>query len=50
MGPSKYKVGDRVDFHLTYEDYCALPEHGRRYQIIDGDLDVTPAPSTTPDA
>jgi Uma2 family endonuclease len=47
MGPSGYKVGDRIDLHLTYEDYCALPEDGRRYQIIEGDLDVTPAPSNT---
>jgi len=46
MLPSGYKVGDRVDLHLTYEDYCALPEDGRRYQIIEGDLDVTPVPST----
>jgi Uma2 family endonuclease len=40
-------VGQRVEPHLTYEDYCALPEDGRRYQLIEGDLDVTPAPSTT---
>jgi Uma2 family endonuclease len=47
MTPSKYVVGERVEPHLTYEDYCALPEDGRRYQLIEGDLDVTPAPSAT---
>jgi Uma2 family endonuclease len=30
---------------LTYRDYAALPDDGRRYQILDGTLDVTPSPS-----
>ena len=30
---------------LTYRDYEALPADGRRYQILDGVLDVMPAPS-----
>jgi Uma2 family endonuclease len=30
---------------LTYEDYVVLPNDGRRYQIIDGDLYVNPAPN-----
>ena len=30
---------------LTYEDYCALPDDGRRYEILDGDLSMTPSPS-----
>ncbi len=47
MGPSPYRVGERVEPHLTYEDYCALPEDGKRYQLIEGDVDVTPAPTTT---
>lgn len=34
-------------FALTYDDYLALPTDGRRYQILEGELDVTPAPSTT---
>lgn len=34
-GPSK----------LTYEDYLTLPDDGRRYEILDGDLEMTPAPS-----
>ncbi|MBI2158578.1 MAG: Uma2 family endonuclease [Candidatus Rokubacteria bacterium] len=29
---------------LTYEDYCALPDDGRRYEIIEGELAVTPSP------
>lgn len=29
---------------LTYEDYVVLPNDGRRYEIIDGDLYVTPSP------
>jgi Uma2 family endonuclease len=31
---------------LTYQDYCALPDDGKRYEIIDGDLFVTPSPVT----
>lgn len=30
---------------FTYQDYMLLPE-GRQYEIIDGDLFMTPAPST----
>jgi Uma2 family endonuclease len=30
---------------LTYEDYCALPDDGRRHEIIEGELHVTPSPS-----
>jgi Uma2 family endonuclease len=30
---------------LTYEDYCALPDDGRRYEILDGELSMTPSPS-----
>jgi Uma2 family endonuclease len=28
----------------TYRDYEALPADGRRYEILDGELSVTPAP------
>ena len=31
---------------LTYEDLVALPEDGRRYEILDGDLVMTPTPPT----
>src|SRR5438552_15502342 len=30
---------------LGYRDYAALPNDGRRYEILDGALSVTPAPS-----
>src|SRR5215468_2249575 len=29
---------------LTYADYAALPDDGRRYELHDGDLSVTAAP------
>jgi Uma2 family endonuclease len=28
---------------LTYEDYVSLPNDGRRYEILDGDLAVSPS-------
>jgi len=31
---------------LTYEDYCALPDNGKRYEIIDGELYMSPSPVT----
>ena len=31
---------------LTYEDYAALPADGRRYEVHEGELLVTPAPGT----
>ena len=31
---------------LTYDDYCALPNDRNRYEILDGELSVTPAPAT----
>lgn len=31
---------------LTYQDYLLLPEDGKRYEIVDGDLHMTPAPLT----
>ena len=31
---------------LTYDDYCDLPNDRNRYEILDGELSVTPAPST----
>jgi len=30
---------------LNYRDYAALPNDGRRYEIHEGELSVTPAPS-----
>ena len=31
---------------LTYSDYAALPDDGRRYELHRGELSVTPAPGT----
>lgn len=31
---------------LTYADYAALPDDGRRYEIYEGEIEMTPAPST----
>jgi Uma2 family endonuclease len=31
---------------LTYEDYCFLPNDRNRYEILAGELSVTPAPRT----
>jgi Uma2 family endonuclease len=30
---------------LDYDDYVRLPDDGKRYEILDGELYVTPAPS-----
>jgi len=29
---------------LTYEDYCLIPDDGKRYELLEGQLYVTPAP------
>lgn len=31
---------------LDYSDYAAIPDDGKRYEILEGTLHVTPAPST----
>jgi len=31
---------------LTYEDYLLLPEDGKRYEVIEGDLYMTPVSFT----
>jgi Uma2 family endonuclease len=33
-----------IDVRLTYEDYCLLPNNGKRYEVVDGELFVTPSP------
>ena len=43
-------VPDRVPeglIRLTYEDYADLPNDGKRYEVLDGELAVTPAPTTS---
>ena len=42
---SKYGRQAMSKTALTYRDYEALPADGRRYEIHDGELSVTPAPS-----
>jgi Uma2 family endonuclease len=36
---------DAIRVTLTYADYAALPDDGRRYEIHGGELSETPAPS-----
>jgi Uma2 family endonuclease len=31
---------------LTYEDYLAMPDDGRRYEILDGEVAMTATPAT----
>ncbi len=38
-------MGEPRPVHLTWHDFEALPEDGRRYELHDGRLEVTPAPS-----
>jgi len=33
-----------IDVRLNYEDFCLLPNNGKRYEIIEGELFVTPSP------
>ena len=30
---------------LTYADYAALPDDGHRYQLLEGELVMTPSPN-----
>lgn len=34
-----------LDAKLTYDDYAAIPSDGKTYQIVDGEVFVSPAPS-----
>ena len=42
MGPSG--TANTGAAKLTYEDYVSLPDDGRRYEILDGELAVRPSP------
>jgi len=33
-----------IDTRLNYDDYCLLPNNGKRYEIVDGELFVTLSP------
>jgi Uma2 family endonuclease len=35
-----------VDPRLTYDDFCLLPDDGKRREIINGELFVAPSPDT----
>jgi Uma2 family endonuclease len=39
------KLGAEVNVKITYRDYLEFPDDGRRYEVIDGDAIVTPAPN-----
>ncbi len=36
---------ERTSYRLSYDDWLDLPEDGRLYEILDGELFVSPAPS-----
>jgi Uma2 family endonuclease len=38
-------VATELKARLDYDDYCAIPADGKRYELIDGRVHVTPAPS-----
>ena len=38
-------MAPQTSIKLTYEDYAAIPDDGRRHEIIDGEHYVNPAPS-----
>lgn len=40
------KVTLSLDKTWTYDDYLQLPEDGNRYEVLEGRLHVTPAPSS----
>jgi len=39
------KPGAEVSVKVTYKDYLEFPDDGRRYEVIDGEVVVTPAPN-----
>jgi len=38
-------VATGLKTRLDYDDYCAIPPDGKRYELLDGQVQVTPAPS-----
>lgn len=38
-------MAPQTSIKLTYEDYAAIPDDGRRHEIIDGEHYVNPAPT-----
>ena len=39
-------MAPQTSIRLTYEDYAAIPNDGRRHEIIDGEHFVNPSPNT----
>lgn len=37
---------DELGLRFTYDDYAQLPSDGKRYEVINGEVIVTPAPTT----
>lgn len=44
-GEYTYAMAAETSIKLTYEDYLAIPDDGRRHEIIDGEYYVSPSPS-----
>lgn len=46
LGRVLHSIGNDImtRVRLTYEDYAALPDDGRRYELHEGELSVTPSP------
>jgi Uma2 family endonuclease len=40
------RVPETRPFLLTYEDYRAIPDDGRRYELIEGEIRILPGPTT----
>ena len=38
-------MATRLTRKLGYEDYARIPVHGKRHEVLDGELYVTPAPT-----
>ena len=39
-------MASQTSTKLTYEDYCLIPDDGKRHEIIDGEHYVSPSPNT----
>ncbi len=37
---------EKKPWGMTYDEYCLLPDDGKRYQVLEGELFVSPAPRT----
>lgn len=39
-------VSTAAEWKLTFDDYAAFPDDGRRWELLDGEAYLTPAPNT----